>query len=97
MRGEDVERFNAETGYWLAKPFGNQGIASKALRKVLYNYWTVTNIIRIFANVYENNIVSMRILEKAGFRKVGIFHKACFKNGNFVDAYYFEWLKEDFV
>nr|WP_301915770.1 hypothetical protein [Phocaeicola coprophilus] len=28
MRGTDVERFNAETGYWLAEAFWNQGIAS---------------------------------------------------------------------
>lgn len=97
MRGEDVERFNAEAGYWLAEPFWNQGIASEALREALRHYWTATDVVRIFANVYESNIASMRVLEKVGFRKAGVLRKACFKNGRFVDAHYFELLKEEFV
>ena len=32
----------------------------------------------------------MRVLEKAGFRKTGIFRKACYKNGQFIDAHHFE-------
>ena len=97
MRGTDVERFNAETGYWLAEPFWNQGIASEALHEALRRYWAATDVVRIFANVYESNAASMRVLEKVGFRKVGILRKACFKNGCFVDAHYFELLKEEFV
>ena len=97
MRGTDVERFNAEAGYWLAEPFWNQGIASEALREALRHYLAATDVVRIFANVYESNIASMRVLEKVGFRKVGVLRNACFKNGCFVDAHYFELLKEDFV
>lgn len=97
MRGTDVERFNAEVGYWLAEPFWNQSIASEALREALRRYWAVTDVIRVFANVYESNIASMRVLEKIGFHKVGIFHKACFKNSRFVDVHSFELLKEDFM
>lgn len=97
MRGTDVERFNAEAGYWLAEPFWNQGIASKALYEALRHYLGATDVVRIFANVYESNIASMRVLEKVGFRKVGILRKACFKNGCLINAHYFELLKEDFV
>ena len=97
IRGTDVERFNAEVGYWLAEPFWNQGIASQALREALSHYWAATDVIRIFANVFENNRASMRVLEKAGFRQVGVFRKACFKNHHFIDAHYFELLKEEFV
>lgn len=97
MRGTDVERFNAETGYWLAEPFWNQGIASEALREALRQYLAATDVVRIFANVYESNIASMRVLEKVGFRKVSVLRNACFKNGRFVDAHYFELLKEEFA
>ena len=97
MRGTDVERFNAEAGYWLAEPFWNQGIASEALREALRQYLAATDVVRIFANVYESNIASMRVLEKVGFRKVGVLRNACFKNGRFVNAHYFELLKEEFA
>ena len=33
---------------------------------------------------------SMKVLEKAGFHKCGIFRKACFKNGKFVDCHCYE-------
>lgn len=97
MRGTDVERFNAEVGYWLAEPFWNQGIASQTLREALRQYLAATDVVRIFANVYESNIASMQVLEKVGFRKVGVLRNAYFKNGCFVDAHYFELLKEEFA
>ena len=43
-----------------------------------------------YAHVYENNPASMKVLEKAGFHKCGIFRKACFKNGKFVDCHCYE-------
>ncbi len=47
------------------------------------------------SKVYAGNFASMRALEKAGFRKTGIIqHKACFKNGQFLDCHCFELLKE---
>ena len=33
---------------------------------------------------------SMKVLEKAGFHKCGIFRKSCFKNGKFVDCHCYE-------
>lgn len=35
----------------------------------------------------------MRVLEKAGFNKVGIMTKSIFKNGHFTNAHLFELLK----
>lgn len=94
-RGTDVERFNAETGYWIAEPYWNKGIMTQALRQAVSDYFSQTDIVRIFANVYANNFASMRVLEKAGFWETGIQHKACFKNGQFLDCHCFELLKED--
>lgn len=36
----------------------------------------------------------MRVLDKAGFTKIGVMHKSIFKNDAFCDAHYFELLKE---
>ncbi len=96
-RGKDVERFNAEVGYWLAEPYWNQGIMCEALGCVINKYLTSTDVIRLFANVYESNVASMRVLEKVGFRKAGIHKNACFKNGHFTNVHYFELLKDEIL
>ncbi|OKZ23905.1 MAG: GNAT family N-acetyltransferase [Bacteroides sp. 43_108] len=97
MRDSDVERFNAEIGYWLAEPYWNQGIMTEAIKIALESYFRNTDILRVYANVYANNVASICVLENVGFNQCGIHRKACFKNGSFVDCHYFELLKEDFV
>ena len=37
----------------------------------------------------------MRVLEKVGFKKTGIFRKACYKNGRFIDAHHFEIVADE--
>ena len=93
IRGTDVERYNAELGYWLAEPYWNLGIMTEAVRQAIEDYLSHSDIIRIHAHVYENNLKSMKVLEKAGFHKCGILRKACFKNGRFVDCHCYELVK----
>ena len=93
-RGTDVERFNAEVGYWIAEQYWNKGIMAQTLHQAVSDYFTQTDVVRIFANVYAGNFASMRVLEKAGFQKTGILHSACFKNGRFLECHCFELLKE---
>ena len=93
-RGTDVERFNVEIGYWIAEPYWNKGIITQALRQAISDYFNRTDVVRIFARVYVGNLASMRALEKVGFQKTGILHRAYFKNGQFLDCHYFESLKE---
>ena len=95
-RCTDVERHNAELGYWLAEPYWGKGIMTRMLKSAIDNYFLQTDVIRIYANVYASNPASMRVLEKVGFRKCGIHHKSCFKNGQFIDCHYYELLKENF-
>ena len=91
-----MERYNAELGYWLAEPYWEKGIMTQMLVLAIDSYFHHTDVIRIYANVYADNRASMRVLEKIGFRKCGIHHNACFKNGGFSDCHYYELLKEDF-
>lgn len=92
IRGTDVERYNAEVGYWLAEPYWNRGIMSRALKEAVGEYLRQTDAVRIHARVYAGNRASMRVLERAGFRACGIWRKACFKNGRFVDCHCYELL-----
>lgn len=95
MRATDVERFNAEVGYWIGEKYWNQGIVSGALADAIRYYLAHTEVIRLFATVYEYNPASMRVLKKVGFRETGIFRKACYKNGHFIDTHHFEFVADD--
>lgn len=92
-KGEDVERFSAEVGYYLGEDYWGQGIMSAALKQAAEDYFATTDVIRLFAFPYEYNTASARVLEKAGFTRIGRLTKAAYKNGRFVDMFYYEQLK----
>ena len=93
---EDVYKFSAEIGYWLAEPFWRQGIMTNAL-KIFTDYsFKNFNINRIFANVFESNLGSEKVLLKAGYQKEAILRKAVFKGETFLDEYIYAILKENF-
>lgn len=89
----DVERFNAEIGYWIGEAYWNRGIASDAVRVLADYVFLHTAIVRLYAHVYDYNEASMRVLGKAGFRKIGIMQQAAFKNGRFIDLHAYELIK----
>lgn len=78
---QDVQRLNAELGYWLAEPYWGKGIMSRAIPQMIEFGFQNLNINRIFARPYGSNLASQRVLEKAGFRLEGRFEKTLIKNG----------------
>jgi [ribosomal protein S5]-alanine N-acetyltransferase len=87
----DVYVMSAEIGYWIAEPFWGQGIATEAIRQMLEYVFYYFDIVRIYAEVFENNKASMRALEKNGFYLEGVRRKAVLKNGSLMDDYI--WVK----
>jgi RimJ/RimL family protein N-acetyltransferase len=87
----DVYALSAELGYWIGEPYWNQGIATEAIRQMTEYVFYYFNIIRIYAEVFENNKASMRALEKNGYYLEGVRRKAVFKNDVLMDDYI--WVK----
>ena len=54
-----------------------------------------TEIIRLFASVYEYNPASMKVLEKVGFTRQAILRDAAIKNGRVIDMYYYDLIKRE--
>jgi len=84
----DIQRKNAELGYWLAQPFWGQGISTQAIRQLVAYGFQTFDITRIFARPFGTNRASQRVLEKAGFTLEAQFTQTLFKNGEFLD----EWV-----
>lgn len=58
-------------GYWVAKPYWNQGICTEALRLMLAHMQAMTNIRSLISCHYADNPASGRVLEKCGFKPTG--------------------------
>ena len=87
----DVYIKSAEIGYWLGEPLWGQGISTEAVRQMAEYTFYYFDIIRLYAEVFETNKASMRVLEKNGFYLEGVRRKAVFKNNILMDDYI--WVK----
>jgi len=89
----DVYRKSAEMGYWIGEPFWGKGIGTKATDLICDYAFQNLGVERIFSSVFEYNKASMRVLEKSGFEKEGVFKKAILKKGQLWDEHKFAKLR----
>lgn len=93
---QDVDRLNAELGYWVAEKYWGQGIMSRAIPLMMKYAFENFDVNRIFARPYEHNIASHKVLLKAGFKLEGRFKKNLIKKGVLLDEFIYALRKEDF-
>ena len=91
---DDVSKKSMELGYWLAEPFWGRGIVTQAVRVMIDFAFSNFDIIRIFAEVFEWNAASKRVLEKAGFECEGCLRKSVFKDGQIIDKFIYAVVKD---
>ena len=87
MPAEDVYRKSAEIGYFIGEAYWNKGITTKAVNLITDYGFSVLELLRIHTGIFEYNTASMRVLEKCGYRKEGVFQKAIIKNGQVCDEH----------
>jgi ribosomal-protein-alanine N-acetyltransferase len=86
--GTDIERLNAEIGYWLGEPYWGRGFAPAAVRAMTEYGFTEMGLARIFAITMVENTASVRVLDKCGYVCEGRMRKSAIKRGVFHD----QWL-----
>lgn len=84
---EDVYRKTPLIGYWLAEPYWGKGIMPQAVTLVCNYAFKKLDVICILAYVLSKNPASMRVMEKAGFNKVGVIPKSVVKDGVVMDEH----------
>ena len=89
----DVYEKSLEIGYWLGAPFWGQGLASRAVKLMVSYAFDQLDCNRLHTGVYSSNPASMRVLEKAGFQKEGVFKQAIWKNQQFHDEHRYALVK----
>lgn len=67
----DIGGNDAELGYWIAKPYWNQGLCTEALQTMIDHCFNVMCFQTLWADFFVDNPASGRVMEKCGFRDTG--------------------------
>lgn len=83
---DDVYRKSMEIGYWLGEEFWGRGIVTEAVGAVSEYAFLQFDIVRLYADVFEWNTASTRVLEKNGYQFEARLRRAVIKDGVIADA-----------
>ena len=87
------EKYKDEIGYWLGKPFRNQGIMTAVVDALCQHIFETTELVRIEAAVFAENEISAKTLEKAGFQRGGYLRKYTLKKDEMKDVIMYSKLR----
>ena len=73
----------------------NRGIGTEATRAMVRHGFFDLNLHRIYVSILRDNISSIRMCEKAGFREEGTIREGAYKNGRYHDLVLMGVLKGD--
>jgi RimJ/RimL family protein N-acetyltransferase len=91
---DDVHALSAEIGYWLGEEFWNRGIVTEAVEAMTRYAFEELGMVRVYAEVFDWNKASMRVLEKAGFDREGTMRKSAVKNRQIIDQVLYAKVRE---
>lgn len=95
FRQGNIHRLTAELGYYIAEEYWGRGIMTEAVRQICEYVFDKSDIIRIYAEPFEYNIASCRVLEKVGFQYEGTLRNNAVKNGKIIDMKMYSLLKAE--
>ena len=96
---EDIswEHMRGEIGYWLGKKHWGQGYMTEAVRRMAQFAFEELGFERLHAYCFTWNAGSIRVLEKAGFKREGHIRRAVKKGDEFIDVFLYGLLREEFA
>ncbi|MBO8182768.1 MAG: GNAT family N-acetyltransferase [Archaeoglobus sp.] len=92
----DWENRNAEMGYWLGRRYWNRGLMTEAVKLALKFAFQDLKLHRVSATIFEGNLASRRVLEKAGFKLEGKRREARLKFGRWQNELIYGILKSEY-
>ena len=95
FRQGNIHRQTAELGYYIAEEYWGKGIMTEAVKQICEYVFAKSDIIRIYAEPFANNIASCRVLEKVGFQYEGTLRSNAVKNGKVIDMEMYSLLKAE--
>ncbi|MAG34881.1 MAG: GNAT family N-acetyltransferase [Dehalococcoidia bacterium] len=88
---------SAELGYWIGKPFWNQGYCTEAAQAVVDYAFAVLQLNRVHASYVTRNPASGRVMEKVGMTHEGCLRQHVKKWGVFEDLGMYGIVRSEWV
>jgi ribosomal-protein-alanine N-acetyltransferase len=82
-------------GYWMGESFAGRGLMHEALQLVTRHCFATLRLHRLEAACIPQNERSIRVLEKAGFRREGLLHAYLKINGRWQDHFLYALVADD--
>jgi ribosomal-protein-alanine N-acetyltransferase len=86
----------AHIGYWIAPPYWGHGYASEAASMVIAAAFRELNLHRIHTGALPENLRSIRVLRKLGFKIEGRARHAYLLDGRYRNSVLFGLLRQEF-
>ena len=87
------EHFGKESvSYWIGKEYWGKGIATQALSLFLDRQKTRP----LYARAAKDNVASIRVLEKCGFKQEGRLRRSMFRDGHWRDLLIYGVLRQEY-
>jgi len=90
------ENKQVEIGCTLHKKFQHKGYATESLKRVIEYLFNELDKHRIITSIDPENISSIELVKRIGFRKEAHFVESLYINGKWVDDVIFALLKKDY-
>lgn len=98
LHNYNVDHKRAEIGYVMEdEQFRQKGLMSEAVRSIIRHGFTQMHLNRIEALVGNNNIPSLKIMEKFRFIKEGVLRNHFFQNDHYEDSIVFSKLYGEYM
>lgn len=85
----------AELGYWIGRPYWNQGYCTEAGRAVLGYGFLSLGLHRIMADHFARNPASGRVMQKLGMQREGLAREHVRRDEEFIDIVRYAILRQD--
>lgn len=86
--------FKGEFGYWLAQPFRSKGIMTDVVLAFSEFCFMQLGLKRLAATVFPDNTASVKVLEKAGFKREGLLRNNFIKDGQLMDVWLYARIRD---
>jgi len=96
IHGLGPKSSSCSLGFWLGKPYWNQGIMTQAVKLVIQFCFDRLKLHRVNITHSEGNDGSRRVIEKCWFRREGMSREAMLLHGKWHDVVNYGLLEQEY-